>query len=120
MKWYAYLVGRSSEMIGGCFYFLVDGFGRCFLRLLRRPLEVVVDRLGSRVERIGDLGFDGVETFDRIVVCEREIRLSLWVGVHRRGDASGGVIGGVGKQCRGRVNALCIRRRAQRQVEGVD
>lgn len=120
MKWHAYLVGGSSEMICGCLDLFVDGLGCCFLGLLRRPLEVVVDRLGSRVERIGDLCFDRVESFDRIAVCEREICLSLWVGVNWRRDAGGGVVGGVGKHGRGRVDALCIRRRAQRGMESVD
>ena len=107
-------------MVCGCLDFLVDRLGCHFLGLLRRPLKVLVHGLWGRVERVGDLRFDSVETLDRITVCEGEIRLGGWVGVHGRGDAGGGVVGGVGKRGRGRVDALCVRRRAQRGMEAVD
>jgi hypothetical protein len=55
-------------VVCGCLDLLVDGLGGYFLGLLRSPLEVVVDTLGGRMERIWNFGFDGVETFDRIVV----------------------------------------------------
>jgi len=107
-------------VVCGCFDLLVDGLGGCFLRLLWRPLKVVVDRLWGRVEWIWNLCLDGVETFDGVAVCEGEIRLGRGVGVHRCGDAGGGVVRGVGKQGRGRVDTLCVRRRAQRRMECID
>ena len=84
IKWYAYLIGRSSEVVCRCLDLLVDGLGRDFLRLLWRAFDVVVDRLGGRLEWIRDFRFNGVEALDRVVVCESEISLGPRVGVDRR------------------------------------
>jgi len=99
---------------------LVDGLGSYSLRLLWRPFEVVIDRLGGGVERIGDLCLNSVETLDGIAICEHQISLGFWVSVDRRGDAGGGIVGRVGKRRRRRVDALCVWRRAQGRMEGVN
>ena len=87
------MIGSSSEVVRGHLDLFVDGLGGRFLRLLWRPLQVVVDRLGGRLERIWDLRFNGVKALDRIIVGEGEISLRPGVGVHRRGDAGRGIVG---------------------------
>jgi hypothetical protein len=77
------LISGSSEVVCGRLDLLVDGLGRDFFRLLWGALEIVVDCLRGRLEWIWDLGFNGVETLDRITVCEGEVGLRRRMGTDR-------------------------------------